>query len=96
MHRNYVLHDTPLAAEMRGSLALDKALEREWTVGFSIFPGMVKALLPRNISVVLKGGLDERKGWLVLVRRTRENLGDIRTVDEFSDSQGTLRKWVGI
>ena len=68
MHRNYVLHDTPLAEEMRGSLALDKVLGREWTVGFSIFPGMVKALLPRNISGVLKGGPDERKGWLVLVR----------------------------
>ena len=96
MHRNYVLHDTPLAEEIRGSLLLDKALEREWKVGFYFFPAMVKAILPSEISVVIKGGLDERKGWLVLVRRTRENLGDGRTVDEFSDVKGQLRKWAGI
>ena len=57
---------------------------------------MVKTILPSDTAVVLKGDLNERKGWLVLVRRTRENLGDTRTVDEFSDSKGQLRTWAGI
>ena len=90
------MHDTPLAKEMRGSLVLDKALEREWMVRFSSFPAMVRALIPRDIAEVLKGELHERKGWLVLVRRTRENQGDNRTVDEFPDVKGYLRKWAGI
>ena len=65
-------------------------------MGFASFPAIVRVILPGGISLVLNGELDERKGWLVLARRTRENIGDDRTVDEFSDSQGKLRKWVGI
>ena len=96
MDRNSVIHDTPLAEERMGSLLMDKALEWEWTVGFDSFPAIVRVILPEDISLVLKGELDERKGWLVLVRRTRENVGDDRTVDEFSDVTGPMRKWVGI
>ena len=96
MDRNSVMHDTPLAEERRGSLLLDNALEWESTVGFDSFPDMVKVILPEDISLVLKGDLEERMGWLVLVRRTRENIGDARTVDEFSDTQGQLRKRAGI
>ena len=96
MDRNSMIHDIPLAEERMRSVLLDKALEREWTVGFDSFPAIVRAILPDNISLVLKGELDERKGWLVLVRRTRENVGDDRTVDEFSDMTGPMRKWIGI
>ena len=36
----------------------------------------------------------ERKGWFVLVRKSRENIGDDRIVDEFFTSNGSLRAWV--
>lgn len=44
----------------------------------------------------MEGTIADRKGWLVLARRTRKNLGDTRTEDEFSDKKSKLRAWVGL
>ena len=96
MHRCSILHDTPLAEIMGGSLALDRALRLEWNLGFVGFPNIVKAALPRVIGPVLEGSIEDKKGWFVLVRRTRENLGDNRIQDEFSDPKNKLRAWVGM
>ena len=96
MYRNSILHDTPLAEIMCGSLVSDRALRLEWRLGFTVFPIIVKAVLPVDIATVMEGAIADKKGWFVLVRRTRENQGDNRTQDEFSDTKNKLRAWVGM
>ena len=96
MHRCSILYDTPLAEIMGGSLALDKALRFEWNLGFVGFPNIVKAALSRVIGPVLEGSIEDKKGWFVQARRTRENLGDNRFQDEFSDPKNKMRAWVGM
>ena len=44
----------------------------------------------------MEGTIEDKKGWFVLVRRTRENIGDNRTHDEFSDPKNKLRAWAGL
>ena len=96
MHRCSILHDTPLAEIMGGSLALDRSLRMEWNLGFIGFPNMIKSVLPNEIGLVMEGTIEEKKGWFVLVRRIRENIGDKRTQDEFSDPKNKLRAWAGL
>ena len=57
---------------------------------------MIKAALPKEIGTVMEGTIEDKKGWFVLVRRTRENIGDNRTQDEFSDPKNKLRAWAGL
>ena len=77
-------------------MALDRALRIEWNLGFVGFPNVVKAVLPRDIGPVMEGTIEGNKGWFVLIRRTRENLGDNRIQDELSDPKNKLRGWVGM
>ena len=95
-HRNSVLHDTPLADIMNGTLSLDRALRREWELGFEGLPDMVKVTIPRTITHILNGSVADRKGWFVLIRTARENCGDDSIEDEFSSPSSSLRKWVGL
>ena len=96
MHRNEVLHDTPLAEVLSGGLYLDQALKYEWAAGFNLLPRDVTATLPKKVEYVLKSSLSEKKGWLVLIRRARESVGETCLQDEFSKSKSKLRKWVGL
>ena len=95
-HRNSVLHNTPLADIMEGKLSLERSLRKEWSVGFNNFPDSVIASIPKRIKQVMKGDVSDKKGWFVLVRTVRENMGDNRTLDEFSDPKSSLRAWVGM
>ena len=67
-----------------GSLALDRALR------------ILKSALPRDIGPVMEGTIEDKKGWFVLVKRTRENLEENRIQDEFSDPKNKLRGWIGM
>ena len=96
LHRNSVLHDTPLADIMCGTLSLDRSLRTEWSLGFIGLPPLIQVVLPKEIGQVIEGTVAERKGWLVLIRTARENMGDTRISDEFSDKKSTLRRWVGL
>ena len=87
LHRNSVLHDTPLADIMCGTLSLDRSLRTEFTLGFIGLPPLIQVVLPKDIGQVIEGTVAERKGWLVLIRTARENMGDTRTSDEFSDKK---------
>ena len=95
-HRNSVLHDTPMAEILSGRLSLDRSLRREWELGFEELPALVQAILPDDIATVLDSTVAEKKGWFVLVRKARENMGDERVVDEFSAPDSSLRTWVGL
>ena len=95
-HRNSVLHDTPMAEILSGRLSLDRSLRREWELGFEGLPALVQAILPEDIATVLDSTVAEKKGWFVLVRKARENMGDERVVDEFSAPDSSLRTWVGL
>ena len=95
-HRNSVLHDTPLADIMNGTLSLDRALRREWEWGFEGLPDMVKVTIPSTITHILNGSVADRKGWFVLIRTARENCGEDSIEDEFSSPSSSLRKWVGL
>ena len=95
-HRNSVLHDTPLADLLGGGYALERALHREWNIGFDNLPEIVQATVPQSISTVMAGSTADRKGWFVLVRRARENIAGYEPIDEFSDPKSGLRKWVGM
>jgi hypothetical protein len=95
-HRNSVLHDTPLAEILSGRLSLDRSLRREWELGFEELPALVQVILPDDIATVLDSTVAEKKGWFVLVRKARENMGDERVVDEFSAPESSLRTWVGL
>ena len=95
-HRNSMLHETPLANIMEGELSLDRSLRNEWARGFDNFPRIITAAIPKNISLVMEGTLSGKKGWFVLVRRTRENINDRSTEDEFSNEKSRLRGWVGL
>ena len=59
-------------------------------------PPIIQVVLPKDIGQVTEGTVAERKGWLVLIRTARENMGDTRTTDEFSDKKSSLRRWVGL
>ena len=96
LHMNSVLYDTPLAHIMSGTLSLDKSLHTEWSLGFIGIAQLVQVVLPKDIRHILEGTVSERKGWLVLIRTARENMGDNRTSDEFSDSKSCLRRWVDL
>jgi hypothetical protein len=95
-HRNSVLHDTPMAEILSGRLSLDRSLRREWALGIEELPALVQAILPDDIATVLDSTVAEKKGWFVLVRKARENMGDERVVDEFSAPDSSLRTWVGL
>ena len=96
MHRNSVLHNTPIVELMSGTACLDQALRHEWRLGFNDMPVTIKAMLPDHIETVLQMRVADKKGWLVLLRRTRESQGDNRIQDEFSKEGSSLRKWVGL
>ena len=81
---------------MGGSLALDRSLRMEWNLGFIGFPNMIKSALPNEIGLVMEGTIEDKKGWFVLVRRTRENIGDNRAEDEFSDPKNKSRALEGL
>ena len=95
-HQNSTLHDTPLVDIMNGTLSLDRALRKEWDLGFEGFPDIVKVTIPSTITHILDGSVADRKGWFVLIRTARENCGDDILEDEFSSSKSSLRKWVGL
>ena len=95
-YRNSVLHDTPLADILSGELSLDRSLRREWELGSEGLPANVQVVLPGDIATVLDSSVAEKKGWFVLVRKARENIGDERVVDEFSAPDSSLRTWVGL
>ena len=95
-HRNSMIHDTPLANIMEGELSLDRSLRNEWARGFVNFPRIIVAAILKEISTVMEGNLSGKKGWFVLVRKTRENLNDRSTEDEFSSEKSRLRGWVGL
>ena len=65
-------------------------------MGFIGLPSLIQVVLPKDIGQVLEGTVAERKGWLVLIRTARENIGDTRTTDKFSDKKISLRRWVGM
>ena len=96
MNRNEVLHDTPLAEIMGGGLYLDNALRKEWMEGFDLLPRSIASMIPEEVENVLNLGLQERKGWLVLVRRARVANGFECIQDEFSKASSKLREWVGL
>ena len=96
MNRNEALHNTPLAENMSGGIALDRALRKEWQQGFMLLPKSIKIMLPKKVECVLNSGLHQRKGWLVMIRRARVAVGDECIEDEFSAQGGKLRKWVGL
>ena len=96
MHRCSILHDTPLAEIIGGSLVLDRSLQIEWNMNFVGFSTLVKAALPRDIDTGMEGSIEDKKGWFVLVRRTREYLKDVSTQDKFSNPKNKLRAWVGM
>ena len=96
MHRNQVLHETPLSEVMSGSICLDRALKNEWKVGFHTLSRTIKLCPPNNVDKVLQATLLEKKGWLVLIRRAREAVGQECVKDEFSVVGSSLRKWVGL
>ena len=81
---------------MEGKLSLERSLRTEWRVGFNNFPDSVIASIPNRIKQVMKGDVSDKKGWFVLIRTVRENIGDDRTRDEFSDPKSSLRSWVGM
>ena len=56
-------------------------------MGFIGLPSLVQVMLPKNIGQVIEGTVEERKGWLVLIRIARENMEDNRTSDDFSDKK---------
>ena len=62
VHRNSVLHDTPLASIMIGTLSLDRSLRTEWSLGFIGLPQLIQVVLPKEISHVPEGTVSERKG----------------------------------
>ena len=95
-HRNSVLHDTPLVDIMNGTLSLDRALRREWDLGFEGFPDIVKVTIPNTFTLILDGSVADQKGWFVLIGTDRENCGDEILEDEFSSSKCSLRAWVGL
>ena len=96
MNRNEALHNTPLAENMSGGICLERALRKEWQQGFMLLPKSIRIMLPKEVNKVLNSGLHERKGWLVLIRRARANIGEVEAKDEFSIQGGQLRKWVGL
>lgn len=55
---------------------------------------MVKAIIINDISYVIEDTVVDTEGSFVLLRRTRKNLEDNRTVDELSDEKSKLRTWV--
>ena len=65
-------------------------------MGFVGFPDIIKAALPKEIGSGLEGTIEDKKWWFVLGRRTRENIGDNRTEDEFSNPMNKLRAWAGL
>lgn len=60
-HRNSILHDTPLAEIMSGTLSLDRSPWSEWQLGFIGLPDIVKAMLPNSV----EGTVAEKKRWFV-------------------------------
>lgn len=48
---------------MEGEISLDRSMRTEWGLEFINFPNVVKATLPRHISVVMKGRTVEKIGW---------------------------------
>ena len=65
-------------------------------MGFNLLPRHVKSILPKKVESVLKVNLSEKKGWLVLIRRAREIVGEACLQDEFSNPKRKLRKWAGL
>ena len=96
MHRNSVLYDTPIEEIMSGSIYLERALKKEWELGFDRLPKMVRDMIPKKVSSIMNIELKEKKSWLVSIRRARGKEGDNRIQDEFSAIGSNLRKWVGI
>ena len=70
-HMNSVLHDTPLAEIMKGTLLIDRSSRMGWRLGFTSFPNIVKVTLPTDISYVIEEIMADKKGSAALVRKTR-------------------------
>ena len=81
-HRISVLLDTPLVEILKGTLSLDRSL-RNVETGIDWFFDGAQSSLPADITSVMKGTVTDKKGCLVLVRRTRQNLGDSGSGKEF-------------
>ena len=81
---------------MEGALSLDISLRNERGAGFEEFSELVKTKLPRNLEEVIDSTVADKNGQFVLIRKTREDLGDDRTEDKFSEEKVKLRKWVGL
>ena len=71
-------------------------LPQRQRLGFTDLPATIKAMLLEHVETVLQMGVADKKGWLVLLRRTQESQGDNRIQDGFSKEGSLLRKWVGI
>ena len=56
-----------------------------------MFPNITKVLLSKEITTGMEVSISNKKVWFVLVRGIRENLGDNRTQDEFSDPRNKLK-----
>ena len=95
-HRNSVLHYTPLAEILSGELSLDRSLRKEWELGFEGLPALVQVVLSVDIATLLESTVAAKKGWFILIRKARENIGDERAVDEFSAPDSSLRAWVNL
>ena len=81
---------------MSGTLSLDRSLRMEWRWGFIGLPALAQVMLPKGIAKMMKGSVAERKGWLVLIRQARKNIGDGRTANEFLNPKSSLRRLVSL
>ena len=54
---NIILHDTPLAEIMSGTLSLNRSLQMEWRLGFVGFKNIVRRVLPKKVSKVMDGAV---------------------------------------
>ena len=64
-------------------------------MGFIGLSPLIQVVLPNDIGQVIERTVAERKGWLIIIRTARKNMGDTRKSDELSEKKSTLRRWVG-
>ena len=57
---------------------------------------IIIATPPKDIVTLLDGSVSDRKEWFILVRKARENIGNNRTEDEFTNTKSSIRAYAGL
>jgi hypothetical protein len=92
--RNEVLHRKDIINAISGEALLDIEIEREYNLGCAELPQSIHRWFHQPLERLLSQSVDQKKGWLLIVRTVKESL-HIADYSIFTSSKA-LRGWIGL